>query len=209
MHRSRDVGQDRHSLSGSATQIPLPESPCSRIQKLYEPHLLGVSWGLHDISVLMKSLAIGDWTQPPASLPSLKRGHWRMKLHHLGGSLGNQPPTFGAFQESLHHWNRRHCHCSLRLGNSKDFKSYRPPTGTKTKYKFLLINHSITSLTLHRWAKEQSSELKESCIPVSRLPSSEASASHCQCLSVKEGYHVLHTMSHDEATCPTSQDCKR
>ena len=34
------------------------------------------------------------------------------------------------------------------LGNSKDFRSSEPETGTKTKYIFLIINHTITRSNL-------------------------------------------------------------
>ena len=34
------------------------------------------------------------------------------------------------------------------LGNSKDFRSSEPETGTKTKYIFLIINHNITHSNL-------------------------------------------------------------
>ena len=53
-------------------------------------------------------------------------------------SPGNQPPSLGVVQKSLHSHNRR------LLSLSKGFRSFMAEIGTKTKYILLTTNHSIT-----------------------------------------------------------------
>ena len=62
----------------------------------------------------------------------------------LVGSPGNQPLSSGVFLMSPNYHNKRHHGCSHHLGNSKGFRGSVPEMGMKTKYVFLIVNHTIT-----------------------------------------------------------------
>lgn len=49
--------------------------------------------------------------------------------------------------------------CSYALGNSKGFRSSVPETGIKTKYIFLIVNHSITREKRVKVSKRKSHRL--------------------------------------------------
>lgn len=71
-------------------------------------------WGFVDASLhrqawLTKSLAVGNWSLSPASLPSLEVVEWDWMFppsNHMVGFTANQPPSLGGFQKSPHGWQK-------------------------------------------------------------------------------------------------------
>ena len=89
IHNSRIARWKKHWAGlvegGSELTCPLrapsPQiSTCSPTQKFSAPYPFGVLWRLHNTGWLIKSLAIGDWTQP---LPSQEVRGVKLKVPTL------------------------------------------------------------------------------------------------------------------------------
>ena len=96
---------------------------------------------------LITSLTIGNWyhSLAPPHLPGGWEWGWKFQPSNpLIGYPGNQPPSLGASKSHLIHITKDTFISSHHSGNSKGFRSSVPETGTKTRYIFLIINHSIT-----------------------------------------------------------------
>lgn len=103
-------------------------------------------------ALLISSLAFGDWIQSLAPLPPHELSVGGTESPHpvitMVVSFGNQPPSLGTFQKSLHWHNQRHfLYLALTAEISKGFRNSVQEMGEKTKYIFLVINHYVTFYT--------------------------------------------------------------
>ena len=131
----------------------------TNLETLWPPSLwvsLEPSWRRH--GWLHHWLLAISSTSSPALLSQGQGWDWKFQpSNHRVGSPGDQPHpslwpqshfiniTSGVIERGLW-WITRHLYHAHHLRNSKGFRSSVPGTGMKTKYRFLYIHHTITTL---------------------------------------------------------------